>query len=302
MKYIHCNLLCFCFWFANSMVYGQTLNENTSGEFIGDNYYIEGIRTEKVSFRSHDFALFLSEDRIYGNSGDYFKVDRGATVRMGISTICNEECESVSFDSGSPTFLQTGSVIQINDVLNANEYSMNILLPDDTYYPDYDAEFEAVPVESSTITLIDLSSYFSTPGLYTLKVNYKNECSEQVVTYGPIDFNPNTPSIAIARKEDQGLPTSEKSTKRTLSTENLVLFPNPNDGRFSLKFHLEVPDLVFCTIVDLDGRIVFKTDSKSYEEGSHVMDIDVENSLASGHYILEIHSYSETIRRRFIMK
>jgi len=46
-----------------------------------------------------------------------------------------------------------------------------------------------------------------------------------------------------------------------INTKEFTIYPNPNDGTFSIKLHNEIGELLKTTITDIRGTIIYNTDT-----------------------------------------
>lgn len=70
----------------------------------------------------------------------------------------------------------------------------------------------------------------------------------------------------------------------------LQLYPNPSDGRFTVKFSLKENRLVSIKIHDLSGRLVFERNNVPYAKGTHTYEYDRGVKLPPGTYMVKVSS------------
>jgi len=80
---------------------------------------------------------------------------------------------------------------------------------------------------------------------------------------------------------------------------NLKLFPNPNEGRFSLSFNQDYIGDVVIELLDLTGKVVAREVSKNFS-GQYQQDFD-QSALAAGSYIIRINTAKGTVSRRVVI-
>jgi hypothetical protein len=80
---------------------------------------------------------------------------------------------------------------------------------------------------------------------------------------------------------------------------NLKLFPNPNEGRFSLSFNQDYIGDVVIELLDLTGKVVAREVSKNFS-GIYHKDFD-QSALAAGSYIIRINTAKGTVSRRVVI-
>ena len=81
---------------------------------------------------------------------------------------------------------------------------------------------------------------------------------------------------------------------------NFELFPNPNNGTFTLRFDLLSTEEIELTIMDLSGRILFTEQSVS-SAGQFTKTMDL-NSLAKGVYLIQLNVADGKITRQLIIQ
>lgn len=116
-----------------------------------------------------------------------------------------------------------------------------------------------------------------------------------------LGINPNinvncTPSNRVAS-------SNEKNSNSTQFKKETILYPNPNNGSFSIDkvdFELFLSNQVKVFITDLNGRILFKDIISKNEINSY--SFNLENKLSSGIYLLNLNSESYNKSIKFIIK
>ena len=86
--------------------------------------------------------------------------------------------------------------------------------------------------------------------------------------------------------------------KTNVSTLNL--YPNPNEGNFTLEFNANVNSAVAITITDVTGKIVH-TESVSTVRGNNLVNLNVSN-LQKGFYLLRSNDSVSEINKSFIIR
>ncbi len=99
---------------------------------------------------------------------------------------------------------------------------------------------------------------------------------------------------------DEPAPTQPKASakKNTLEVSAVALYPNPNDGAFTIDFALEDALPVTISVVDLVGREVFKQQLAEFS-GNHQQKIDI-SMFAPGSYFLNIIQGENSYSKKFI--
>jgi hypothetical protein len=81
-------------------------------------------------------------------------------------------------------------------------------------------------------------------------------------------------------------------------SKNMVLYPNPSNGKFELAFSLKEAGLVSFKIVDINGKQVFKQKNNRFNKGDNKFSFDLANELTSGLYFLKVTTdeFSESVK------
>ena len=90
--------------------------------------------------------------------------------------------------------------------------------------------------------------------------------------------------------EEKDIETLKKAgvdwEKNELDLEDLVFFPNPSNGEFTLKFELEDEGDVLIRIVNFDGKLIYNEKLKNFF-GQYDKKIDIKDQ-PSGTYFLNV--------------
>ncbi len=73
-----------------------------------------------------------------------------------------------------------------------------------------------------------------------------------------------------------------------LSSENILIYPNPADNNLNIEFQLNKTGNIGFTVFDINGRKMLSK-SQAFQKGNISTSIDIKN-LAPGNYILEVSS------------
>ena len=92
----------------------------------------------------------------------------------------------------------------------------------------------------------------------------------------------------------------EKKQQTIPREDNLNLFPNPNNGKFSLRFHTNDKDGFSLKIIDAQGKEVYSK-KVSDADGDYYDEIDI-SSRGKGNYILKITQIDQTFIEKFIVE
>lgn len=67
-----------------------------------------------------------------------------------------------------------------------------------------------------------------------------------------------------------------------------VVYPNPANGSTNVRFTISDESLIGAEVVDVLGKVVFASASKSYAPGEHVISINKNNDLSKGIYFVNL--------------
>ena len=78
----------------------------------------------------------------------------------------------------------------------------------------------------------------------------------------------------------------------------LVIYPNPSDGKFKLDFYLKEANLVSFKILDINKKLVFEEKNKPFEKGSNSFSFNLANKPPPGLYFVKVDSneFSDTLK------
>jgi hypothetical protein len=82
----------------------------------------------------------------------------------------------------------------------------------------------------------------------------------------------------------------------------LVVFPNPNDGVFSVKYNLKRASDVKITLLSVDGKIVSDETFKNLPAGEHLFEEKSRKLRYIGSYLLKVETEYETAVQKIIIK
>ena len=74
----------------------------------------------------------------------------------------------------------------------------------------------------------------------------------------------------------------------TLASNDFKVYPNPNDGKFTLKFNMEQRANVKIRVSNILGQVVYENMLINFE-GMHTEEIDLSN-YSKGQYIINVFS------------
>ncbi len=81
----------------------------------------------------------------------------------------------------------------------------------------------------------------------------------------------------------------------------IKIFPNPASDQVTFEFNVEVDDVVYAIVRDINGRLVRAIDPSLLREGHNVMTLDIAN-WENGVYTLQIMENRGIRAKRFIIQ
>lgn len=90
------------------------------------------------------------------------------------------------------------------------------------------------------------------------------------------------------------------SIEDIVNTENIKLYPNPNNGRFTLDFDVLERNDVKISVMDITGRII-SVENYDSVEGKFNESFDLRNNLKAGFYLMNIEIGEYNTQQKFIV-
>jgi uncharacterized repeat protein (TIGR02059 family) len=206
-----------------------------------------------------------------------------ATDNLNAKTISS--AISISVINGS-TNVNQPPVVEISNPLKGNEYKTNSTITLEAMASDPDGSISKVEFYSGTVKLVELTE---APYLYTWKDVAAGTYS--ITAIATDNLNASTTSLPIEFKIGANI-------KYDANSEIVNLYPNPNDGHFSIKFMSPLPnEKNEIIITDSAGKQVYNG-SISKEETLKQFDLSY---IKSGIYILMIFYKKILVTKKFII-
>ena len=136
-------------------------------------------------------------------------------------------------------------------------------------------------------------SYSWSTGAFTPTFIYNGNGGDTVISVTVTDTNGCMASDEISIRVDI-CPGVEEQAGRPL----FQLYPNPNNGRFTIRFHSDSHEQLFLNIFDLKGRAVF---SEQLFTPHEVVQVNAAN-LPEGIYVLEIRDENSLRQEKLIIR
>ncbi|MFT4645018.1 MAG: hypothetical protein ACI8ZX_001429 [Planctomycetota bacterium] len=124
---------------------------------------------------------------------------------------------------------------------------------------------------------------------------------EIVVPPLPTNFPQLTPACLLFGDATTFSSACPTAIEDVIDVENINLFPNPNNGLFTVEFDLNAVSNVNISVVDITGRkVVFRNYPNAVNRFTETFDL--KDNLNSGFYFLDIQIGNEHTQKKFIVK
>lgn len=261
---------------------------------MGDSYYAtEGAYKAQTT---DGFDMFITKFNLTGNrvwstyigtnGYDSYSGDRGLDIKNG-------KLLFTGLHQGNYNIATAGAFISTKPNPNSEDLFFGTL-DTNTGNPDFISYYGGTttnPLESADVRC---SFSKSSNGFYLYGSTYRNNGFTSPNGYQQGIIYPQGVTMGrsgyIAKFNPKLLSTSEVN-----SSEDFVLYNNPNNGNFSLKGSVLNKEPHIISIHDMSGRLIYtKTVQKSKEEH-----FNLENQLSKGNYILSIKKSDKTLVKSF---
>jgi PKD repeat protein len=195
-------------------------------------------------------------------SGGTFSTQLIAFSTNGNDTLLMEDIIQVN-DGPDPDFyfiINGATVSFFNETEGADSYIWN--------FGDGTASIAENPVHT-----------YQQNGDYIVKLFANNECGQQIAEITVTITGVNTIDLVLG---------------------DVKLYPNPNNGQFSLEFELEQKDLIDVTVLDLLGKVIDRQ-STELTAGSNRLDFDY-GELSEGFYIIQLDNGKKRAQLKFAVQ
>jgi hypothetical protein len=89
--------------------------------------------------------------------------------------------------------------------------------------------------------------------------------------------------------------------EQSTGTLKMLVYPNPNDGNFTIKYNLVKTTDVKIKLVDMNGRVVEEELIRNARIGEHIFEKDIEELIFGGVYFLTIEASYESATQKLIL-
>ena len=136
--------------------------------------------------------------------------------------------------------------------------------------------------------------------LKTMNINIEEKNGEKYINIDIKRTNSKNVTISEIQKGDASLNDIDYSLKNNLRSSQLNYFPNPNHGRFNLRFILDQNDEVTVKVLDILGKEVYKETLLDFT-GTYDNQIDLTGK-EKGIYILQIIQKKKVLSRKILIE
>ena len=134
----------------------------------------------------------------------------------------------------------------------------------------------------------------------TMNIIVKEEDGEQFIEIDIKRTNSLNVTISEILKDDTSLDGIDYSLKNNLKPSQLNYYPNPNNGKFNLKFMLDKKEEVTVKVMDILGKEVYKETLLDFN-GTYENKIDLTGK-EKGIYILQIIQKRKALTRKILIE
>ncbi len=94
----------------------------------------------------------------------------------------------------------------------------------------------------------------------------------------------------------------DELNEQSVSSLQMQVYPNPNDGEFVIKYNLNYSGDVTITLFDMNGKILDREVFSNQAVGEQVFHKQIDGLLAGGTYLINIETNRENITQRIIVQ
>ncbi len=131
--------------------------------------------------------------------------------------------------------------------------------------------------------------------------------ADHVVIMGDEDEQPPVFEKEITGKHGEkvfvykrSIPEKEKSQVESANKSEINLYPNPNDGKFSIRFHADKKAELHIKIYNAQGKEVYSETLKDFS-GDYSNQFDLSGK-GKGNYIIKISQGTKTMTEKFVIE
>ncbi|MCX6234419.1 MAG: T9SS type A sorting domain-containing protein [Bacteroidetes bacterium] len=126
---------------------------------------------------------------------------------------------------------------------------------------------------------------------------YSHRSKEQIIIISSCTMN-ELEEREKSKLKDSGL-KFETTPEKELDIDDLLFFPNPNNGKFSLSFSSAINSNTSINIIDSNGKVVYSEELGQFS-GKYNKEIDI-SSFDKGAYFLQITQGEKTCTKKIIV-
>lgn len=94
----------------------------------------------------------------------------------------------------------------------------------------------------------------------------------------------------------------DELNKQSVSSLQMQVYPNPNEGEFVIKYNLDYASDVTITLFDMNGKIIDKEVFSNQVIGAQIYHKQIDGLLSGGTYLINIQTDQENITQRIIVQ
>jgi hypothetical protein len=94
----------------------------------------------------------------------------------------------------------------------------------------------------------------------------------------------------------------DELNKQSVSSLQMQVYPNPNEGEFIIKYFLDEVSNVTISLMDMNGKLLEKEVLNHQNAGEQLFHKQIDGLMAGGTYLVSIQTDKETITQRIIVQ
>ena len=201
---------------------------------------------------------------------------------------------------GDPACIDIIDILGYYDTPNGT-WTINVPNTTGTSALDFSIDDFNITVLASTCDSLATDQIIPISGVSGTVAAGQTSSFEIVVPPLPTNFPQLTPACLLFGDATAFSSACPTAIEDVIDVENINLFPNPNNGLFTVEFDLNAVSNVNISVVDITGRkVVFRNYPNAVNRFAETFDL--KDNLNSGFYFLDIQIGNDHTQKKFIVK